>query len=781
VTPCFTLRRARKTYRPRGQPETVALDDLSIALPWGARIGVLGHSGAGKSTLLHLLGLLDEPDGTPDSDILYHESDQRALSYLGRTDSGVAPLTEADRDRLKKQVFGFVFQRGHLLEHLTAGENVALKALLAGTPAEQRGKRARVLLEYLGLQGKEANRPDQLSGGEAQRVAVLRALATAPRVVFADEPTGNLDRDNARDVLALLVAWQKAGKTEPRTLILVTHQLQDAWQYCTHFLILERGGAKEPELIARESLADEAALLQKVATCETETTRPDAPPLETGDPPRRLRLTDYWGLAWRDLLRRGHWITSTTTMLVLLFMLFLALVGLALGDGMNQLVTDRLTSLQATTLVVDGLARRDKVISDELTEKLKGLRLKNGALAFPPERGGVHRFNLLARQFRLYREDGTAGPLAPSPVRGRSAQEDDPDLLAVLPGGFSGDQAREIVVTRSFLVDGCQAPADAGVIYLEVKGQGLGLKVRAVVESIRGGYSYILPDGFATLIESQHFDPQPLGKGIILAGVGDAPKLRESVLADADLERRLTESNLEVEAAPGQLILRLAGGQNQRQDVLTRLGNTWVRLLAQRSLIEAKKVHLEHLPVPAEVVSTPSYGRAILRVRHADDLEEVATLLTPLDLSVSDDVMSVLQLLQRTIRPLGWAIGVIVGLALLVGLLNLAVTMAQRVREKTPEIGILKAHGMTTGQLGWLFALEGCLLILPAALLALLAGYGLSIWLNAQAVAANWPPLIRFDLVWLGGVALLAVVLAPLVCWAVTLGPASIPPAKAVA
>jgi putative ABC transport system ATP-binding protein len=151
-------------------------------------VALQGPSGSGKTTLLNLLGLLDRPDSG-------------AVRIEGR--AGEA-LTENDRSDLRRDRFGFVFQTFNLIPVLTAEENVAYPMVLAGVDAAQRRERARALLDSVGLSGKAGVRPDLLSGGQRQRVAIARALANRPAVVFADEPTANLDSHTSEEILDLM-------------------------------------------------------------------------------------------------------------------------------------------------------------------------------------------------------------------------------------------------------------------------------------------------------------------------------------------------------------------------------------------------------------------------------------------------------------------------------------------------------------------------------------------------------------------------------------------------
>lgn len=192
-----------KEYRT-GAQRVRALDGVSFSIGAGELVSVMGPSGAGKSTLLHLLGALDSP--TSGSVLL----------------EGVELGSMADREltRLRRHSLGFVFQFFNLLPTLSAWENVALPRLLDGIPLGRSKPNAVDLLERLGLGHRVEHRPAELSGGEMQRVAIARALIVDPKLVLADEPTGNLDSASGEEVLAHLRA---SVKDDGRTVVLVTH------------------------------------------------------------------------------------------------------------------------------------------------------------------------------------------------------------------------------------------------------------------------------------------------------------------------------------------------------------------------------------------------------------------------------------------------------------------------------------------------------------------------------------------------------------------------------
>jgi putative ABC transport system ATP-binding protein len=185
--------------------ETPALRGADLAVGKGEILAVMGPSGSGKSTLLHCLaGILVPSSGE--------------VRYAG---TRIDTLGEKARSALRRDEFGFVFQFGQLVPELAAEENVALPLLLAGRPRREALVRAREWLERLGLEGLERRRAGELSGGQAQRVALARGLVNSPSVLFADEPTGSLDSLSGELVMDLMVA---AARTDGTTVIIVTHE-----------------------------------------------------------------------------------------------------------------------------------------------------------------------------------------------------------------------------------------------------------------------------------------------------------------------------------------------------------------------------------------------------------------------------------------------------------------------------------------------------------------------------------------------------------------------------
>ena len=188
---------------PGGEPRHV-LRDVSFAAPAGRRIAIVGRSGSGKSTLLHLAAGIDVPT-------------RGDVRVMGRS---LAAMSETDRTILRRDHVGLVFQFFYLLPHLSVRDNVALPALIAGDRPRQFEPRVAQLLDRVGLSDRAHERAQKLSGGEMQRVAICRALLRRPHLLLADEPTGNLDDDNGRRVMELMLSLVAE---EGGTLIFVTH------------------------------------------------------------------------------------------------------------------------------------------------------------------------------------------------------------------------------------------------------------------------------------------------------------------------------------------------------------------------------------------------------------------------------------------------------------------------------------------------------------------------------------------------------------------------------
>ena len=188
--------------------QTTALNEVSLEISQGEFVAIMGPSGCGKSTLLNILGLLDNPT----------EGSYKLI------DKEVAGLKEKERTQLRKGVIGFVFQSFNLIDELNVFENVELPLTYLGIKASERKERVLEILKRMNLSHRAKHFPQQLSGGQQQRVAIARAVITNPKLILADEPTGNLDSKNGGEVMDLLTELNKEGTS----IVMVTHSQHDA-------------------------------------------------------------------------------------------------------------------------------------------------------------------------------------------------------------------------------------------------------------------------------------------------------------------------------------------------------------------------------------------------------------------------------------------------------------------------------------------------------------------------------------------------------------------------
>ena len=203
----ITLSNIKKVFRTE-EIETWALREVSLEIKDGEFVAIMGPSGCGKTTLLNIMGLLDTPtEGT--------------YTFDGKD---VSQLSERERTKIRKGTIGFVFQSFNLIDDLDVYENVELPLLYMGVPARERKKRVEAILDRMAMSHRRKHFPCQLSGGQQQRIAIARAVVGNPKIILADEPTGNLDSKNSKEVMDLLCELHKKGTT----IVMVTHSQHNA-------------------------------------------------------------------------------------------------------------------------------------------------------------------------------------------------------------------------------------------------------------------------------------------------------------------------------------------------------------------------------------------------------------------------------------------------------------------------------------------------------------------------------------------------------------------------
>ncbi len=235
----------RKTYRTL-QAEVRALDGVDISVAEGEFVAIMGPSGSGKSTLLHMLGALDTPD-------------DGEVALAGRS---LAGLSASELARVRRRDVGFVFQLFNLVPVLSVAENIGLPLSLDGVRDKERDARVAELVVQLGLGPRADLLPSQISGGEQQRAAIARALVNRPKIILGDEPTGNLDRANSRDVMERLASLSDAGQT----LAIVTHDPSVA-SFARRVVFMRDGRLVDEAL--PESRGSTSEILDRLSELET--------------------------------------------------------------------------------------------------------------------------------------------------------------------------------------------------------------------------------------------------------------------------------------------------------------------------------------------------------------------------------------------------------------------------------------------------------------------------------------------------------------------------------
>jgi putative ABC transport system ATP-binding protein len=227
MTSILEAREVSKIYQ-MGSTKVFALNRVSLEVREGEFVAIQGTSGSGKSTLLNMLGGLDHPTS---GEVLFENN-------------SLAPFTKKEMARYRRHSVGMIFQNFNLISTMSAAENINLALAFGGLGMAERKKRAAELLKRVGLAERATHRPSELSGGEQQRVAIARALANRPRVLLADEPTGNLDSKRAEELLTLL---REMVERDQLTIMMVTHDHELAARFADHIILMKDGEIKSSD------------------------------------------------------------------------------------------------------------------------------------------------------------------------------------------------------------------------------------------------------------------------------------------------------------------------------------------------------------------------------------------------------------------------------------------------------------------------------------------------------------------------------------------------------
>jgi len=335
---------------PAGDKDVVVLNNVNLSIHAGEIVAIVGASGSGKSTLMNILGCLDHPS--------------EGIYTVGGRDTHM--LDSDELAQLRREHFGFVFQRYHLLPHVDAAANLEMPAIYAGTPRAERHARARELLARLGLADRAHHRPGQLSGGQQQRVSIARALMNGGHVILADEPTGALDTKSGQDVIRILHELNALG----HTIVIVTHDKAVA-RHARRIIEISDGAivADRPNRHHAEALAEAAAGADAAEASEAETGAPFArdrhdtpsPPAAVApDPqadaaPRAHRFAAGSGrfaeacrMAWIALV--SHRLRTLLTMLGIIIGITSVVSIVAIGEGAKRYMLDEIGSIGTNTI-----------------------------------------------------------------------------------------------------------------------------------------------------------------------------------------------------------------------------------------------------------------------------------------------------------------------------------------------------------------------------------------------------------------------------------------------
>ena len=344
------VRKLRRVFT-KGDHVVVALDDIDLDIRQGEFVSIMGPSGSGKSTLMHLLGCLDRPDGG---------------SYLldGQEVSG---LGDVELSRIRNRRVGFVFQTFNLLSDSTAADNIALPLAYSGVPRNVRLECSAVSARAMGLGNRLSHRPSELSGGQVQRVAIARALANGPKLILADEPTGNLDTHTGEEIMAIFHRLHQQGAT----IVMVTHDERLA-KYGDRIVRLVDGQITSEDKIPVEERVKPTAEQEHIAISEP--------------PPEELTHR----LNWFDLIRMGiqegllsHMGRTLLTMLGVMFGVAAVIAMSSISEGAKRSAVKQIEAMGAKTIRVQAQKLEGEQLMKARAKGVEGLNLKDAQAIGP--------------------------------------------------------------------------------------------------------------------------------------------------------------------------------------------------------------------------------------------------------------------------------------------------------------------------------------------------------------------------------------------------------------
>lgn len=359
--PLLKLSHISRLYR-NGSETLRALDDINLEIHRGEFVAFIGQSGSGKSTLMNILGCLDRQD-------------EGSYQINGQN---VATLAADELATLRRDTFGFVFQRYNLMSNITALENVELPAVYAGVAKVERRERARSLLDKLGLGGREDFKPNQLSGGQQQRVSIARALINRPSIILADEPTGALDSQSGEDVMAILESLHQQG----HTIILITHE-KDIADRAERIIQIRDGKVIDDSGQMNANISD------------------TLPAPMSGQQDLLSEFSESVKMAWRAL--RANLFRSVLTLLGVVIGVAAVVTMMAIGNGSRQEVIDQISSMGTNIISIMPGAPGNRPSGDIATlvrDDATLLSTLNGVTAVSPERSTRTTVRFGATDFR---------------------------------------------------------------------------------------------------------------------------------------------------------------------------------------------------------------------------------------------------------------------------------------------------------------------------------------------------------------------------------------------